>query len=1045
MEVSMRIVNWRKVSYLAVLLFLLPAVAGAWTTEAVDAPKLFSNFYSRALAVDGSGNPHIAYGQDGLYHAYHDGSSWQYETVDPSGGVGQFASIAIDSTTGFLHISYYDEINGDLKYATNASGSWVIDVADNFLDVGQYSSIALDSAGKVHISYYDSDRWKLKYATNKTDEWVASIVDNITYTGQYTSLAVDSSDYVHISYYGSASLKYATNASGSWALTTVDSSANIVGWYTSIAADTSGTIHISYHDFTDGNLKYATNHGVAPGFGNCTDSNWDCGIVDNGGGGGGGDTGGYSSIAIDGLGTIHISYYDFNNMRLRYATNASGSWSSEPADSAGDVGLYSSISIDSSEMVHISYYEWKEITVNNEEIQIPGEIKYATNASGSWVSEIIDSEGDVGGYTSVATDSSGYVYISYYDWENYDLKYATNASGSWVTETVDNDVDVGVYNSIAVDSSGKTHISYYDYDNGELKYATNASGSWVITMVDNGGGGGDVGVFTDIALDSAGKVHISYNDWKNGDLKYATNASGSWLKEPVDSSADVGWYTSIAVGTSNSLHISYYDYDNGDLKYATGTWGSWNVESVDNTGDVGQDTSIAVESSGTVHISYYDGTNEDLKYATGTFGSWGITTLDSTGDTGWYTSIALDSADAVHISYYDNTQFDIKHITDASGSWVAETVDSAGDVGLYSSIAIGTADTIHISYYDNTNFDLKYANYSADPPSFTLDVTTAGAGSGTVTSSPAGIDCGSDCTEDYTSGTPVTLTPAPNAGSAFAGWSGDADCSDGVVTMDAAKTCTAKFDIDIQYFTLSVSTTGSCSVAVTSSPPGIDCGSDCTEDFTSGTPVTLTAPSSAGCRFDAWTDCDSPSGNVCTMTMDANKSVSAGFVTQYQLTTAISPAGAGSIDTDCSAGCWYDSGMIVVLNAVEDNGYPFNSWTDCDSPSNDVCTMTMDADKNVTAVFDSCQYPVKIFGTAEYFSTLQEAYDFSSDDDIIQSQDTVLTENVHFDRTITVTVQGGYNCDYSAVTGVTTIETVAPEFHMTMDFGSVSIENIQLQ
>jgi hypothetical protein len=182
------------------------------------------------------------------------------------------------------------------------------------------------------------------------------------------------------------------------------------------------------------------------------------------------------------------------------------------------------------------------------------------------------------------------------------------------------------------------------------------------------------------------------------------------------------------------------------------------------------------------------------------------------------------------------------------------------------------------------------------------------------------------------------------------------------------------------------------------------------------------------------------------MTMDANKSVSASFVTQYKLTTAVSPVSAGSINPNCSAGCWHDSGTIVLLNAIEDSGYPFDSWTNCDSPSNDVCTMTMTDAKNVTAVFDSCQYPVKIIGgTTEYFSTLQEAYDYSADSDTIQSQDTLLTGNVHFDRNIIVTIQGGYNCDYSAVTGVTTIETVAPAFNMTIDFGSVSIENIAIQ
>ncbi len=90
---------------------------------------------------------------------------------------------------------------------------------------------------------------------------------------------------------------------------------------------------------------------------------------------------------------------------------------------------------------------------------------------------------------------------------------------------------------------------------------------------------------------------------------------------------------------------------------------------------------------------------------------------------------------------------------------------------------------------------LTRTNYiTVTPPVYTLTVTKSGTGSGTVTSSPSGIICGTDCTETYTNGTSVTLTPISDAGSTFAGWSGDVDCSDGVVTMDADKTCTATFN-----------------------------------------------------------------------------------------------------------------------------------------------------------------------------------------------------------------------------------------------------------
>lgn len=82
-----------------------------------------------------------------------------------------------------------------------------------------------------------------------------------------------------------------------------------------------------------------------------------------------------------------------------------------------------------------------------------------------------------------------------------------------------------------------------------------------------------------------------------------------------------------------------------------------------------------------------------------------------------------------------------------------------------------------------------------DPPlqEFTLAVTQAGAGQGTVTSEPAGIDCGLMCTASFTDNTIVTLTANPATESVFEGWSGDADCVDGTVTMTADMDCTATF------------------------------------------------------------------------------------------------------------------------------------------------------------------------------------------------------------------------------------------------------------
>ncbi len=77
---------------------------------------------------------------------------------------------------------------------------------------------------------------------------------------------------------------------------------------------------------------------------------------------------------------------------------------------------------------------------------------------------------------------------------------------------------------------------------------------------------------------------------------------------------------------------------------------------------------------------------------------------------------------------------------------------------------------------------------------FGLSVGKLGVGTGTVTSSPAGISCGADCFESFADGANVNLTATPDMGFFFTGWSGDADCSDGVVLMTQDRSCTAQFE-----------------------------------------------------------------------------------------------------------------------------------------------------------------------------------------------------------------------------------------------------------
>jgi uncharacterized repeat protein (TIGR02543 family) len=215
---------------------------------------------------------------------------------------------------------------------------------------------------------------------------------------------------------------------------------------------------------------------------------------------------------------------------------------------------------------------------------------------------------------------------------------------------------------------------------------------------------------------------------------------------------------------------------------------------------------------------------------------------------------------------------------------------------------------------------------------YELTVSKAGTGTGTVISTPAGINCGSDCNESYNHGQSVSLTATADSGFAFTGWSGA--CS-GVgactVTMDGAKTVTATFS---PVYTLTVTKSGSGTGTVTSTPAGINCGSDCTEEYPIGTAVTLTASPASGSTFSGWSGACTRTG-TCTVTMDVAKSVTATFTPSYTVTATAGPGG-----TISPASRTVNHGAFTTFTITPDPGYSIASVTGCNGNLNGITYTT---------------------------------------------------------------------------------------------------------
>ena len=329
-------------------------------------------------------------------------SSWHISTIDDTVSTWNI-SMALDSKD-HIHIVYNDLTStqtwdNDLKYTTNISGSFRQETMRTAIGPISESrpGIAVDSADQLHVIYLDSHTNELKYAFKASNNWEFSTITSLG-TGQGKGIAIDSHGAPHISYCGETGLYYATNTGEGWQIETIDQDVD------------------------------------NPGF-----------------------MGSENAIALDADDKVHIGYYDCTNNRLLYASNSSGEWQTAIINNNVTVGNDEiSIALDMNNQVHLSYHNLAE-----------KDLIYASNPSGVWVNTVLDYHS--GGFSSLAIDSTNKIHISY---QNSGLKYATNSSGNWITEIIDDNGYMGFHSAIAIDSNDKIHICFHNYQDGNLLYAT---------------------------------------------------------------------------------------------------------------------------------------------------------------------------------------------------------------------------------------------------------------------------------------------------------------------------------------------------------------------------------------------------------------------------------------------------------------------------------------------------------------------------------------------------------------------------------------------
>jgi uncharacterized repeat protein (TIGR02543 family) len=284
--------------------------------------------------------------------------------------------------------------------------------------------------------------------------------------------------------------------------------------------------------------------------------------------------------------------------------------------------------------------------------------------------------------------------------------------------------------------------------------------------------------------------------------------------------------------------------------------------------------------------------------------------------------------------------------------------DCSGDT---CSLAMNAAHTVTAKFKKNP------ANYAINLSIVSSNGALVPSGQLLVSSSPAGMNCQSNCSGLFTPNSSVSLY-AGSLGSRFTfiGWSGDCDGGSCNLSMTSNHSVTANVKENPATYPLTVAMVDAAGnplpygqASITSSPGGISCAGGCTGNFTPNSIATLSATSSQY-DFAGWTgDC---SGTTCSVAMTGARTATAHFQPKCSssgctLTAAQDPNSTGLITSSpagisCSGTCskTFPPGSVVTLTYTPNVGNTFTGWSGggCSgtAPS---CTVTVNSNLTVTA------------------------------------------------------------------------------------------------
>jgi len=237
----------------------------------------------------------------------------------------------------------------------------------------------------------------------------------------------------------------------------------------------------------------------------------------------------------------------------------------------------------------------------------------------------------------------------------------------------------------------------------------------------------------------------------------------------------------------------------------------------------------------------------------------------------------------------------------------------------------------------NSSYQLTMAGNKALVANFTLSLVVSLSSSPSVGGTTTGAGA-------FTPGSSVTLTAIPNTGYTFVNWTeGTNIVSTNAIyssPLNASRTLVANFAL----------TTGSTFTLNTIANNGTVIKNPVLAVYNSGATVQLTATPNSGYTFASWSGDAIGSVNPITVTMTANKNITANFILTGSGFTLNVVANNGSVLKNPDM-IFYTSGASVVLTATPNSGYKFTGWSGDATGSVSPLTVIMSANTNITANF----------------------------------------------------------------------------------------------